>query len=150
LNAAATANIAQFGGRYREEPIYVGSHIPPHFKTVPDQMDRFLSLVHENWDIMTEPTLLPAYALWRMNWIHPFVEGNGRTARAACYYLLCMRFGQLLPGSTIVPERIRANREPYYAALAAADRAWEKGHFDVSELAAYLETLLIAQLRKEP
>ena len=26
LNAAATANIAQFGGRYREEPIYVGNH----------------------------------------------------------------------------------------------------------------------------
>jgi hypothetical protein len=29
LNAAAVANIAQFGGRYREEPIYVGSHLPP-------------------------------------------------------------------------------------------------------------------------
>ncbi|MEX1365172.1 MAG: Fic family protein [Nannocystaceae bacterium] len=26
------------------------------------------------------------YTLWRLNWIHPFVEGNGRTARAACYY----------------------------------------------------------------
>jgi hypothetical protein len=28
LNAAAVANIAQFGGRYRKGPIYVGSHIP--------------------------------------------------------------------------------------------------------------------------
>jgi len=26
LNYAAVANIAQFGGRYREEPIYVGKH----------------------------------------------------------------------------------------------------------------------------
>lgn len=42
LNAAAVANIAQFGGRYREEPIYVGNHIPPHFKDVPDQMDPVL------------------------------------------------------------------------------------------------------------
>ena len=41
LNAAAVANIAQFGGRYREEPIYVGNHIPPHFRDVPNQMDRF-------------------------------------------------------------------------------------------------------------
>jgi Fic family protein len=81
-----------------------------------------------------------------MNWIHPFVEGNGRTARAACYYLLCMRFGQILPGRKIVPERIRENREPYYAALSAADRAWEQGHFDVSELASYLGDLLKAQL----
>ena len=35
LNYAAVANISQFGGRYREEPIYVGNHFPPHFKDVP-------------------------------------------------------------------------------------------------------------------
>jgi hypothetical protein len=40
LNYVAVANIAQFGGRYREEPIYVGSHTPPHFKDVPNHMDR--------------------------------------------------------------------------------------------------------------
>jgi hypothetical protein len=49
LNYVAVANIAQFGGRYREEPIYVGNHWPPHFKEVPNHMDRFFSLVHENW-----------------------------------------------------------------------------------------------------
>ena len=48
LNAAAVANIAQFGGRYREEPIYVGNHLPPHFKDVSNEMDRFFSLIHEN------------------------------------------------------------------------------------------------------
>src|SRR5713101_10023618 len=79
LNHVAVANISQFGGRYREEPIYVGNHIPPHFKEVPNLMDRFFSVVHENWEILDHPTMLPAYALWRLNWIHPFVEGNGRT-----------------------------------------------------------------------
>ncbi len=146
LNAAAVANIAQFGGRYRKEPIYVGKHIPPHFKDVSNLMDRFFSLLHENWDILDDPTTLPAYALWRLNWIHPFVEGNGRTARAACYYLMCLRHGAILPGSKTVPERIRDNRQPYYDALSAADRAWENGDFDVSELAAYLQGLLVAQL----
>jgi Fic family protein len=95
---------------------------------------------------MTHPTLLPAYALWRLNWIHPFVEGNGRTARAACYYLICLRHGQLLPGEKIVPERIREDRTPYYAALRAADQAWADGHFNVSELTTYLGELLKAQL----
>ena len=95
---------------------------------------------------MVHPTLLPAYALWRMNWVHPFVEGNGRTARAACYYLICLRLGRILPGSKLVPERIRENRQPYYEALRAADLAWENGHFDVSQLAAYLSDLLKAQL----
>jgi Fic family protein len=109
-------------------------------------MDRFFSLVHENWETLDHPTMLPAYALWRLNWIHPFVEGNGRTARAACYYLLCLRQRQLLPGSKIVPERIRENRLPYYAALQAADVAWESGHFDVRELTNYLGDLLKQQL----
>lgn len=48
LNALAVANIAQFGGRFREQPIYVGDHIPPHFKEVPGHIDQFLSVVHEN------------------------------------------------------------------------------------------------------
>ncbi|MGB8258710.1 MAG: Fic family protein [Terracidiphilus sp.] len=146
LNAAAVANIAQFGGRYREEPIYVGNHLPPHFKEVSNEMDRFFSLIHENWDVLDHPTLLPAYALWRLNWIHPFVEGNGRTARAACYYLLCMRQGRILPGRKIVPERIRENRKPYYAALQDADRHWNEGHFNVASLAGYLGGLLAGQL----
>lgn len=150
LNYTAVSNISQFGGRFREEPIYVGNHCPPHFREVPNLMDRFFSVIHENWGILDHPTVLPAYALWRLNWIHPFVEGNGRTARAACYYLLCLKHGQLLSGSKIVPERIRENRKPYYAALRAADVAWEQGHFDVSELAKYLSGLLIQQLSETP
>ncbi|MBX3178920.1 MAG: Fic family protein [Candidatus Hydrogenedentes bacterium] len=146
LNGVAVANIAQFGGRYREQPIYVANHIPPHFEKVPHLMDQCLSMVHENWTIINHPTYLAAYVLWRMNWIHPFIEGNGRTARAACYYLLCMKHGRLLPGQKIVPERIRDNRQPYYEALRAADVKWSEGQLDVSALAEYLEELLEAQL----
>lgn len=113
LNYTAVANISQLGGRYREEPIYVGNHFPPHFKDVSYAMDRFFSVVHENWTLMDHPTLLAAYGLWRLNWIHPFVEGNGRTARAACYYLICLKQRRLLGGKKIVPERIRENREPH-------------------------------------
>jgi len=146
LNHVAVANIAQFGGRYRREPIYVGSHVPPHFRFVEEEMDRFFSVIHENWEIIEHPTVLAAYALWRLNWIHPFVEGNGRTARAACYYLICMKYGALVPGTKIVPERIRENRQPYIDALKDADRHWEDGHFNVNQLAGYLESLLKAQI----
>jgi Fic family protein len=152
LNHAAVSNIAQFGGRFREEPIYVGDHIPPRFKEVPHLMDMLFSFIHENWGVEgvgDTPTGLAAYALWRLNWIHPFVEGNGRTARAACYYLVCMHYGALLPGKKIVPERIRENREPYYEALKLADRAWDDGHIDVSVLADYLAGLLKGQLSEK-
>jgi Fic family protein len=148
LNHVAVANISQFGGRFREEPIYVGNHKPPHFKEVPELMDRFFSTLHENW-FDWSATELSAYVLWRLLWIHPFIEGNGRTARAVCYYVLCARSGTLLPGRKIVPERIRENREPYYAALRAADQAWHEGNLDCSELEAYLAGLLMAQLSGE-
>ena len=150
LNGVAVANIAQFGGRYREQPVYIGQHIPPHFDRVPHLMDQCISMVHENWTNIEHPAYLAAYVLWRLNWIHPFVEGNGRTARAACYYLLCMKQGALLPGTKIVPERIRENRQPYYEALRVADEKWNEGQLDVSQLADYLEALLEAQLSESP
>lgn len=148
LNHVAVANISQFGGRFRQEPIYVGNHKPPHFAEVNDWMDRFVSTVQENWYIW-EPTELAAYGLWRLNWIHPFVEGNGRTARAACYYLLCVRSGTLLRGRKIVPERIRETRDEYETALVAADRQWDAGHLDFSEMEDYLAALLQAQLEDD-
>ena len=147
LNHVAVANISQFGGRFRKEPIYVGNHVPPHFNEVDEWMDRFVSTVQENWYIWTA-TELAAYGLWRLNWIHPFVEGNGRTARAACYFLLCVRSGFLLPGSRIVPERIRDSRDDYEAALTAADRAWNEGHLDFTAVEEYLARLLRAQLEE--
>ncbi len=147
LNHVAVANISQQGGRYRNEPILVGDHIPPHFNNVPDHMDIFFSIIHENWTIAEGPTDLAAFALWKLNWIHPFVEGNGRTARAICYYLICMKLGALLPGSTIVPELIRGDRPEYYAALKEADLAYQNdGQYNVSRLSKYLSELLKVQL----
>ena len=146
LNHVAVSGISQFGGRFREQPIYVGSHIPPHFKEVPHLMDQFVSFIHENWHELTT-TELAAYGLWRLNWVHPFIEGNGRTARATCYYLMCAKEGRVLPGMKIVPERIRETRRPYYDALQAADRAWEAGNYDLSEMESYLAGLLADQFR---
>ncbi len=150
LNYAAVSNICQLGGRFRDGPIRVGNHLPPHFHDVPKLMDAFFSLIHENWTIVDHPTTLAAFALWNLNWIHPFIEGNGRTARAACYYLICMKQGRILGGKKTVPERIREDRAPYIAGLQAADRAYEKGQYDVSELAKYLAGLLIKGQLSEP
>ena len=108
-------------------------------------MDRFITFIHEKWFLLS-PTQLAAYGLWRLNWVHPFIEENGRTARATCY-LLCVRSGVLLPGRKIVPERIREDRGQHVAALQAADRAWSNGNLDLSEIESYLAGHLEAQLR---
>ncbi|MCY4166732.1 MAG: Fic family protein [Rhodobacter sp.] len=146
LNHVAVANISQHAGRFRKEPVYVGSHVPPHFKGVDSAMDRCITTIQENW-FTWSGTELAAYALWRVNWIHPFIEGNGRTARAFCYYLLCVRAGSLLPGRPILPERIRKTRDAYVQALQAADQAWENGHLDFTAMEDYLAYLVKLQLQ---
>ena len=149
LNSAAVANISQHGGRFREEPIYLKGHTPPHFLLVPSLMDQFISTVHENW-FEWSPYVLASYVLWRLNWVHPFIEGNGRTARAACYYALCVKTGGLPGGKHTVPERIRHERQPYYDALQEADRAWHEGHLKFGKMESYLNRLLDEQVMDFP
>jgi hypothetical protein len=89
-----------------------------------------------------------AYAMWRLNWIHPFADGNGRTARALSYLVLCVGLLRLLPGEMTIPERIARNKYPYWDALGAADRAWKAGWLDVGEMEDLIQALAIQQLRE--
>lgn len=77
-------------GEYRPCPVTVGAHTPPDCYRVPALMDDFVNMVNRNWDRI-DPVVLATFVLWRLNNIHPFINGNGRTARAACYYVLCLK-----------------------------------------------------------
>jgi Fic family protein len=89
---------------------------------------------------------LAAFVLWKLNWIHPFTDGNGRTSRALSYLVLCVRLGVHLPGTNAIPEQISTNKHPYYEALEKADVAALEGRVDVSVLEEYLSSLLAKQL----
>ncbi len=52
----------------------------------------------------------------------------------------------LLPGDKTIPEQIITNRDPYYAALEAADGADRAGKIDVSGLEKMMADMLAAQL----
>lgn len=95
---------------------------------------------------MRRPAHLSAYLMWRMNWIHPFFGGNGRTSRAISYLALCAKLGFVLPGTKTIPELIAEDRDPYYKALRLADVEWEKQLLDVSAMEDLISRLLAAQL----
>lgn len=101
--------------------------------------------VNGQWDATT-PIHLAAYVMWRLNWIHPFADGNGRTSRVVSYLVLSVRAGSLLPGTPTIPDQIVDNRKPYFDALDSADRAFREGRVDVSKMEALLGTLLANQL----
>jgi Fic family protein len=95
-----------------------------------------------------------AYALWRLNWIHPFVDGNGRTARAIAYAILCVGFDVVIPGSPTVPELIVRNSYPYRDALRAADVALNQGTENVRQMEGVLldlvEQQIVSHMRSPP
>ena len=84
--------------------------------------------------------------MWRLNWIHPFADGNGRTSRAVSYLVLCVRLGERLPGANAIPDQIEKDRVPYFDALEAADNAERQGKVDVSKMEQLIEAMLAKQL----
>ena len=138
-------------GEYRPCPVTVGAdgphpyHPPDHYRVEP-LMDDFVNVVNRSWEGI-EAVALAAFVLWRLNWIHPFINGNGRSARAASYFVLCVKADLWLPGSPILPELLRRERTRYVAALKAADASAAAGTFDLSELHALMSDLLQEQLK---
>ena len=112
-------------------------------------MEDFVNSVNRSWE-QSDPVFLATFVLWRLNYLHPFINGNGRTARAASYFVLCLRAGGWLPGETILPELLRQNRDEYVAALKHADLSIQKGPLDLAVLHQLVSKLLQTQLSTSP
>jgi Fic family protein len=147
LNREALAGIDRMAGAFRNTRIQISksSHVPPDHAMVPEEIEHMCDYVNDHWSY--SPCHLAAYLLWRLNWIHPFVDGNGRTSRMVSYMVLSIRMDGMLPGVPTIPEQISGDKGPYYSALEKADAAWADGkRIDVTELEGLLEGMLAQQL----
>jgi Fic family protein len=94
LHFATLERLDYFAGTYRPEPIDIGKskHVSPDDFLVDELVHNLCDYVNEHW---TEKTSihLGAYVLWKINSIHQFTDGNGRTARAVSYIILCAHAG---------------------------------------------------------
>ena len=146
LHRLAVNQIYTCAGRFRDGPVKIAGvlHEPPDHAQVSVLVEEMCAYVSLNWG--RTPIHLASFVMWRMNWIHPFFGGNGRTARAASYLVLCARLGFRLPGTPTIPEQIVAQRNPYYHALQAADAAWQMGIVNLTEMESLMESLLASQL----
>ena len=140
LQRIALKGLSAYAGVFRPAGVDIGGskHKPADAHLVPSRVEEMCDYITDNW---TKPPIhLTAYVLWRLNWIHPFTDGNGRTARAVAYMVLCIRLGYRLPGTKTIPELIAVDKDPYYSALEAADAG------DLSVLEKLLAALLAQQL----
>jgi Fic family protein len=147
LHRAALDGISSYAGNFRPSGIEIGKskHEPPPAHRVAELIEDLCDYVNEKW-VEKSPIHLAAYVMWRLNWIHPFTDGNGRTSRAVSYLVLCIRLHALLPGKLTIPEQIEKNRTPYYRALEAADAACAAGKIELTAMKQLIAAMLAKQL----
>ena len=144
LNFQAIGCLHISAGEYRPCSVIVGDHRPPEHYRVDALMEDFVNTVNRAWH-EADPVVLASVALWQLNYIHPFINGNGRTARAICYFVLCVKLGGWLPGEVILPELLRRNREKYIEALRKVDESLKTG-LDLAPLHTLISGLLAEQI----
>jgi Fic family protein len=147
LHGILLDRISAYPGVFRPGPMTISNsqHTPPPSRDVPLLMEELCDYVNENWSSKSS-LHLAAYILWRTNWIHPFADGNGRTARIVSYLILCAHTQTELPGTPTIPEQIATAKAAYCQALEDADLAFRRGALDVTELESVLESCLAQQL----
>lgn len=106
----------EWAGKYRNGSVIIGGadHTPPDAIDVSRQMDDLIRRFKKNEKQM-HPVELAAWFHHMMVFIHPFFDGNGRTARLAMNVIL-MRHGYPL---VII---LKNDRKKYYRVLQMADK----------------------------
>uniref|UniRef100_A0ABM5F2S2 Protein adenylyltransferase FICD n=2 Tax=Pogona vitticeps TaxID=103695 RepID=A0ABM5F2S2_9SAUR len=101
-------------GRFRTTQVFVGHHLPPHPRDVEKQMVEFVHWMNSEDAMGLHPVEFAALAHYKLVYIHPFVDGNGRTSRLLMNLIL-MQAGY--PPITIRKEQ----RAEYYHVLEVAN-----------------------------
>lgn len=145
----ALQGISAYAGVQRPANVEIrgSKHEPVGAHLVQELLEQLCDYVNDSWETATA-VHLAAYVMWRLNWIHPFADGNGRTSRVLSFFVLSTKIGFVLPGSPTLPELVIQHREDYEDALDAADAAWKEAKLDVSMMERLIESLLAKQLAR--
>ncbi len=117
----------EFAGRIRNAGVRISgaNFVPPNARKVPDLLEELITWVNEE-ELEMHPIIKAAVFHHRFVWIHPFFDGNGRTARLS-FNLLFLKEG--FPPAII----LKVDRKKYYAALNDANQGnYEKLFFLVA------------------
>lgn len=102
------------GGRLRTNQVFVGHHIPPHPHDLQRHMEELVQWLNSEEALQLHPVEYAALAHYKLVYVHPFVDGNGRTSRLLMNLVLMQAH---YPPITIRKEQ----RAEYYAALDTAN-----------------------------
>lgn len=131
-------------GQYRRKDVKTGLHIAPPWQEVEGLIDGWAARYGA---LPGKETLLigAACSHHRLAWVHPFIDGNGRTARLHTH--LVLHAMGLTQGLWSPMRGLARTREQYYARLNNADLARRndldgRGPFSQEELVAFARYFL--------
>ena len=75
-------------GQLRKTQVYVSDHIPPPPTRLQILMENFVKWLNSKEAEQLHPIKYAALAHYKLVYIHPFLDGNGRTARLIMNFLL--------------------------------------------------------------
>ena len=114
--------------RYREIQVYVGNRItgeivfiPPPPEDIPFLMKNFLEWLNSEESFKLHPVLVAGISHYEFVRIHPFVDGNGRTARALATLILYVREFDIKRFFAL-DDYYDSDRSAYYNALKSVDQ----------------------------
>jgi len=107
---------SEFAGRYRNGQVRIlgANFVPPNYLKVSKLMKELIAFVNRNEANLNLVELIARFH-HKFAWIHPFFDGNGRTARLLMN-LLFMKAGY--PPAII----LKNNRKQYYRSLNLANK----------------------------
>jgi len=113
-------------GKFRENHVQVGMHIPPAHNELDEHMKRFAEAYSPKVLNKSKRIIAAAAAHHRLLWIHPFVDGNGRVARLMSYAILL----KLDTGNSLwsVARGLARNEAEYKKLLQQADANRQGDH----------------------
>jgi hypothetical protein len=117
LNATVMEGLEdQEDGEYRHQPVVVGQglYTPPDWQRLPDLMSQLVDWLRA--EAVCHPIIRAGLTHLNLVSIHPWLNGNGRTARIAGSLML-MRCGVGSPELLNVESDIRADANGYFSAL---------------------------------
>ncbi len=126
-------------GRFRASQVFVGHHIPPHPQDLDKHMQELVQWLNSEEALHLHPVEFAALAHYKLVYVHPFVDGNGRTSRLLMNLILMQAS---YPPITIRKEQ----RAEYYTALDTANEGDVRPfiRFIAKCTEITLDTLLIA------
>ncbi|MDR2034991.1 MAG: Fic family protein [Helicobacteraceae bacterium] len=111
-------------GKYRKSQVYITGtdYLPPSYKEIPKKMKEFIASIGE-LKTSLHPIVFAAKLHISIATIHPFTDGNGRTAR------LVMNLALIQAGYpiAIIPPILRGD---YISAIKLANKGDERAFFD--------------------